>query len=278
MIEVLLEQAVDASLSGDWGKAVDLYNQILSQREDLLAANLGLAFALMQTNELDKSIELYERILADLPSNNIAQTNLARARILKKQIGLGQTPTSLQTQNVEFVHIPGKTKVVSLVVLGQLNTLLLLAVGQEVELVLKKRRVEVRTLGGEYIGTLPDDLSRRIFQFIENGNIYQALVKSASKNLVEIFIKEILQSEANHSQLSFVRSNLDSLKAKKEDSEKDATQKDDDTASADESEEAEEVEEEVEEEPELLDQLAEKITEDDSDFSPFESSDDPSDE
>lgn len=278
MIEVLLEQAVDASLSGDWGKAVDLYNQILSQREDLLAANLGLAFALMQTNELDKSIELYESILADLPSNNIAQTNLARARILKKQIGLGQTPTSLQTQNVEFVHIPGKTKVVSLVVLGQLNTLLLLAVGQEVELVLKKRRVEVRTLGGEYIGTLPDDLSRRIFQFIENGNIYQAFVKSASKNLVEIFIKEILQSEANHSQLSFVRSNLDSLKAKKEDSEKDATQKDDDTASADESEEAEEVEEEVEEEPELLDQLAEKITEDDSDFSPFESSDDPSDE
>ena len=236
MIEVLLEQAVDASLSGDWGKAVDLYNQILSQREDLLAANLGLAFALMQTNELDKSIELYESILADLPSNNIAQTNLARARILKKQIGLGQTPTSLQTQNVEFVHIPGKTKVVSLVVLGQLNTLLILAVGQEVELVLKKRRVEVRTLGREYIGTLPDDLSRRIFQFIENGNIYQAFVKSASKNLVEIFIKEILQSEANHSQLSFVRSNLDSLKAKKEDSEKDATQKDDDTASADESE------------------------------------------
>jgi hypothetical protein len=67
----------------------------------------------------------------------------------------------------------------------------------------KKRRVEVRTSNGEYIGTLPDDLSRRIIFFIKAKSEYVTYVKESTLTRVIVFIKEEKKGRTVMHQISF---------------------------------------------------------------------------
>ena len=89
-----------------------------------------------------------------------------------------------------FLEIPGKTRSVLLVNPGQKNILAQLMVGQEIFLKPKKRKIEIRTKNGEYVGSLPDDVSKRLIIFLKAGSKFSAYIKEASLNKVVIFVKE----------------------------------------------------------------------------------------
>ena len=55
---------------------------------------------------------------------------------------------------------------------------------------MRKHRIEVRNKKEEYVGCLPDDISKRLIFFLEAKSKYDCIVKSATKNSVEIFIRE----------------------------------------------------------------------------------------
>jgi hypothetical protein len=89
-----------------------------------------------------------------------------------------------------FLEVPGKTKASTLVNLGQKSVLAQLTIGEEVYLISKKRKSEIRTMHKEYIGSLPDDLSKRIFLFIRGESVYTSFIKEVSLNKVVVFIRE----------------------------------------------------------------------------------------
>ena len=97
---------------------------------------------------------------------------------------------------------PGKTKVVELVNIAQPTIVEALRTGQSLELNIKRLKIFALE-GKQYIGVLPDDISRRLIKFIKNGCKYDAYVKSANQHKVTLFIKEIKKTTRYKDQPSF---------------------------------------------------------------------------
>ncbi len=188
-IDILEQQAIDAAVKSEWNKAIELNKQIITEDATSLGAFLRLGFAYMQIKEIKEAKNYYKKALELQPKNNIALEHLEKITILESK-GKASTSNANLDANL-FLELPGKTKTVKLANLGQKDELAGLNIGQEIELKEKKRRLEVRTLDGEYIGCLPDDVSRRLMHFINEGSVYKTYIKETSLNDVAIFIREI---------------------------------------------------------------------------------------
>lgn len=199
--EALQREAIDAALAGQWKTAISINGQIIELNAESLDAHLRLGFAYLQMGNLKKSKSVYLRALKLQPANQIAQNNLEKIKILKKQDGLtkkgkqhekksGEPDNDIALNPELFINVRGKTKVVTLKNVGQAHVLARLKIGQQVYLKTKKRRVEIRTEDGEYIGALPDDISKRLIFFLNAESEYSVYVKEASKNSVDVFLRE----------------------------------------------------------------------------------------
>lgn len=189
-LELLEQKAVDAAVNFQWEEAIKLNKRILRKDRKNLPALLRLGFAFLQLKKLLEAKKIYTKILKIQPVNQIAKENLEKIKILRSYNlrRLKQAPINFNPDL--FLEIAGQTKTAKLVNLGQKNILALLSIGQEVVLKPKKRKVEIRTKEGDYIGSLPDDLSRRLMLFIRAKSTYSAYIKEASLSHVVVFIKE----------------------------------------------------------------------------------------
>ena len=209
----LHNQAIDAAVAGNWASAIELNIEVLKHDPNNTDAHLGLGFAYLQTNKFDLASRHYRKALTFEPGNLIARNNLDKLTVLKKKKVSDKTPHG-NTENhlKEFINVIGRTKIVELVNIGQSDVLANLKVGAQVELKPKKRRIEVRTLEGEYIGALPDDISKRLLFFIEANSTYNVYVKSALKNQVEVFLQEDKKGPKVKHFISFPKNIQDDLK------------------------------------------------------------------
>lgn len=213
-IDRLENQAVNAAINLQWEKAIELNKEILKSDIHNIDAILRLGFSYLQNKEIKEAKTFYEKALRIQPKNQIALENLERIEVLQEK---GSTTQRLVQANLDpnrFLEVPGKTKTMSLVNIGQKNHLAELIIGQEVELKLKKRRVEIRTKSGNYIGSLPDDLSKRIIYFIEAKSEYKAYIKEAGISRVVVFIEEIKKGKKVAHFSSFpqnIQTNLDQM-------------------------------------------------------------------
>jgi hypothetical protein len=144
----------------------------------------------MQKHEYSEAKKYYKEALKIQPSNRIAQENLEKVSILEEKKKKYANSANPNLDPNLFLEIPGKTKTVKLVNLGQKEELAGLTIGQETELKLKKRRIEVRTKHNEYIGCLPDDVSRRLEFFLQENSIYKTHIKDTNLNDIVVFIQE----------------------------------------------------------------------------------------
>src|SRR3990167_754158 len=149
-VDFLEQNAVDAAINAHWQIAIDYNKKISRLDKKNLGAQLRLGYAYIQLHKL-KEVKL--------------DPNL-------------------------FLELPGKTKSSTLVNLGQKNTLAHLVIGQEIFVKPKKRRMEIRTEGNDYVGALPDDLSKRLFLFMKAGSQYMAFIKDVSLSRIVVFIRE----------------------------------------------------------------------------------------
>lgn len=60
---VLEEQAVDAAISNNWERAIELNKQIIEQDKSNLGAYLRLGFAQLQANKLEDAVKAYKKKL-----------------------------------------------------------------------------------------------------------------------------------------------------------------------------------------------------------------------
>jgi tetratricopeptide (TPR) repeat protein len=182
MEENIIQKAIDSALRGDWDEAIKINSEILKiESEDVDALN-RLARAYYEKGNLAKAKKTLLDVLEIDPLNKIACNSLERYKQIKSK-------GSQNVGDIDFIEVPGKTKLALLINLGSEKTYSVLNSGDEVLLVPHSHKVSVTTLKGAYIGRLADDLSARMRPLLKAGNKYKTIVKSVNKNCVKIFIK-----------------------------------------------------------------------------------------
>lgn len=187
----LTQQAINSALNQDWDSAKKINLQILSEDEKDLPALNRLAKAYFESGDTKKAIATAKKVIAIDQYNKIALRSLDKW----KQVGKSNKKTSASFSAKEFIEEPGKTKIVSLLHIGDAKVVANLDAGDEAVIENHGHRIAVTTQEGKYIGRLPDDLSLRLKKLIAQGNKYKALIKNTEKGEVKVFIKETLRAE-----------------------------------------------------------------------------------
>ncbi len=214
LTEKLHRDAIEAAIAQKWKEAESINKQIIGKDPNHTDAHLGLGFALLQQNKFDLSKTAYRKALRLDPGNTIARNNLDKIKILEKKgrINNHEITNELLYDPNSFITVAGKTKYASLINIGQAVTIAHLKVGTRLQLQIKKRKVEVRTDEAEYIGTLPDDISKRMMFFLGAGSTYSVYTTGVSKSSVDVFIKEEKKGKRVLGFTSFPKNIQDDLK------------------------------------------------------------------
>jgi tetratricopeptide (TPR) repeat protein len=187
----LAQKAVSAALSGKWEEAIKVNSEILKNNSKDLDALNRLAKAYAELGKIKKAKEISQKVLKIDPFNPIATKCLAKWKAGGVNEGGG---CSLYSKAEAFLEEPGKTKIVSLLHLGDAGIIAKLGSGDEVKFMPFSHRISVTTFDGKYIGRLPDDLSARLRTLLKCGGEYQILIKSTDPQEVKIFIRELKRS------------------------------------------------------------------------------------
>ncbi len=187
----LSRSAVSAALDGDWDKAVSLNLEILKDDPKNLDSLNRLSRAYLELGKPNKAREAINLILAKIdPYNPIALKNKQRLATIKNRSENGNEALNCVGKAATFIEEPGKTKTVSLINLAPQSALTHLSCGQTVILTPRHHGIHVCDLNDRYLGSLPDDIGRRLNILLKAGNTYEAYIKGTSKNSVAVFVRE----------------------------------------------------------------------------------------
>lgn len=213
-IEQLEEQAIDAAINLSWDDAVELNEKILKKDKNNYPAYLRLGFIYLQKHNYELAKKYYSKALKIQPKNTVAIQNLEKIEILEKSRKKRyQTGRRDKIDPELFIEVVGKTKKVGLVNIGQKDIIAGLSIGQKIDLKIKRRRVEIRTPDTNlYIGTLPDDVSKRLIYFIQAKSLYNTFIKEVTINSVTVFIKELKKGPTVKHYISFPLHNSGEMK------------------------------------------------------------------
>lgn len=201
------QQAIQAALSGDWKRAIALNEEILKVDPKNVDTLNRASHAYFELGEIKKA-KTYSRLVLNYdPYNQIALKSLRKIESFR-QIKFSPSPASatinLQNLNDLFIEEPGKTKQVALLKVAEPQKLSRLSSGETVNLTLKTKSITVNNQQGEYLGILPDDLSRLLLRFIKGGNKYQTFIKTVKPNGLSVIIREIYRCPRFKNQPSFL--------------------------------------------------------------------------
>lgn len=200
-INALETQAIDAAIQARWSAAIELNTKILELDKQNIQAILRIAFSYLQTGIYDESKKYYHKVLRLQSKNSVAHQYLEKIEILEQ--GKKRPQTKVAVDPHLFIESFGKTKMVTLTNLGQKQVLASLSIGQQIALRIKKRHIEIRTQDDEYVGTLADDISKRLILFIKAKSTYTAYIKEVSLTKVIIFIREEKKGKPVSHHISF---------------------------------------------------------------------------
>lgn len=251
-IEATEQQAIDAAINLQWETAISLNNKIIGEDKKNIGAYLRLGFAYLQIKNIAEAKKYYQKALKVQPKNHVALENIERIKAIEGRASSHFKKERTQLNPTLFLEMPGRTKTISLVNLGQKKDIATISVGQEVYLRSKSRKVEVRTRSGVYLGCFPDDLSRRLLFFLKAKSEYTAFIQESSVTRVVVFLKE----ESKGSRVKHLTSFPSNIQSSLED----ITDIDTENLHTDSDEDSEEEEEEDDETDEIQ-SLAEKLPE-----------------
>jgi len=205
--QTLDRQAIQAALQGRWEEAIDINKEISAQNPENTSAMNRLGIAYLKTKQLQNARKTFKKVLEIDPFNSIAKSNLKKAT--PKFLADNQESTPLSNHTYSFIEESGKSKVMPVRNVGEPNVLANLYTGLEVNLKPAARKIKVTTTSGQYIGSLPDDISVHLFKLLKAGNKYQAVIKSADAGNIQVFVKELKRTKRLSDVPSFSASNLD---------------------------------------------------------------------
>ncbi len=194
-------QAIQTALMGDWDSAVTLNRLLLEDNPEDIDTLNRLAFAFASLGNIKEAKHIYQKVLALDMQNPIAIRNLKRLTNNQTK----HTPNSAvnaQMNNI-FIEEPGRTKVIELINVAEQKIISLLRCGETLTLLVKRMKIFVLDSNKQYVGMLPDDMSKRLIKFMNGGNKYEAYVKTVDNHRLITFVKETKRSIRFKNQPSF---------------------------------------------------------------------------
>lgn len=198
------EAAIAAALSQNWKEAIRI-NLILlkADKSDINALN-RLGYAYVQTHQIKLAKLAFQKVIKLDQYNQIALKHTKKLGSMKKTSGAQLiAPSTLRVSPLSFLEEPGKTKIVAGVNLAPAEMISALSPGMEVTLKPRNHCVEVRSLDGNYVAALPDDISFKLLKLIASGYRYQIIVKSVEKKSLVMILRETTRGKRFADQPSF---------------------------------------------------------------------------
>jgi len=209
-IERLKNKAIDEAVLGHYENAILLNTEILKLDPADVDSIMQLAHAYWQTGNLSDAKKYYRQALNLEPNNNLAKKRLSLLASLNNKV-TKLTPRRSQVRIVpitDLIEEPGKTKIIWLGNIGKPEHLSQLRIGEELFLRNRKRRLEARDIDSNFIGCLPDDISKRMLEFMNLDATFEAFVFSIDRNEVKIYLREVNKPPKLRNVSSFVNEDL----------------------------------------------------------------------
>jgi tetratricopeptide (TPR) repeat protein len=206
---LLPERAIALAMQSRWAEAVDVNKAILSIDPNDADAHNRIGKAHLELGQYSEAYAAYKRAVELAPGNAIAQKNMLRIAPLAQQpaaAAAAKRPVAQPRERLNphtFIEETGKTGVTHLVDLASGPTLLALAAGDRLQLVLAGSHLEVRTEAGGRLGHVEPKLAHRLMRFLQAGNRYSATVTTVSEKSLTIIIREEYQAPAMLGRQSF---------------------------------------------------------------------------
>ncbi len=195
------QTAINLALAGKWEEAVKVNLEILTVTPDDVDALNRLGRAYTELGRIEEARKTTEKVLKIDPFNSIAIKSQEKLKLAKEgSVGIS---SGVIFYPEAFLEEPGKTKLITLLNLGENEVFTNLDPGEEVKFICYPHKISVATLDGKYVGRLPDDIAARLRNFIKAGNKYQVLIKSIAPKNVTVFVKEIASSPKTANTPSF---------------------------------------------------------------------------
>jgi tetratricopeptide (TPR) repeat protein len=199
----LAEQAILQASQADWAEAAETNRRLLELGPDAEAEN-RLAKALWELGELGTAREHYQTALALDPTNQVAERNINRLRLLLVEAGETTVPANIGSKAPVsiFVEETGKTGFAHLTDLSPRGMLAQINPGDFVELTPEGNRL-LATSNGVRVGYVEPRVAARLLKLLADGNKYAAGVTSIGDVDVRIIIREVFQDPRNYGKVSF---------------------------------------------------------------------------
>ena len=194
--------AIALAMQSRWTEAVAVNRSLIDDFPGDLESYNRMGRALTELGRIDEAREAFRRVLEVSPHNTIARKNLDRLEQLGDNLPRHQ-PTHRRATRA-FIGESGKTLVTSLVNVAPPKTLARLTPGDDVNLELSGRRLNVTDeVSGEELGQVESKTASRIKRLMSGGNRYAATVKSVDDRAVTIIIREVYKHPSQAGIVSF---------------------------------------------------------------------------
>ena len=194
--------AIALAMQNRWPEAVAVNRSLIDDFPGDLESYNRMGRALTELSRIEEAREAFRRVLEVSPHNTIARKNLDRLDQLGDNLPRHQ-PTNRRATRA-FIGESGKTLVTSLVNVAPPKTLARLTPGDDVNLELAGRRLNVREeASGEELGQVESKTASRLKRLMSGGNRYAATVKSVDDRAVTIIIREVYKHPSQARIVSF---------------------------------------------------------------------------
>ena len=194
--------AIALAMKNRWPEAVAVNRSLIDDFPGDLESYNRMGRALTELGRIEEAREAFRRVLEVSPHNTIARKNLDRLDQLGDNLPRQQPTHRRATQ--AFIGESGKTLVTSLVNVASPKTLARLTPGDDVNLELAGRRLNVREeASGEELGQVESKTASRLKRLMSGGNRYAATVKSVDDRTVTIIIREVYKHPSQAGIVSF---------------------------------------------------------------------------
>ena len=196
------KRSIALAMQNRWPEAVAVNRSLIDDFPGDLESYNRMGRALTELGRIDEAREAFRRVLEVSPHNTIARKNLDRLDQLGDNLPRHQ-PTNRRAARA-FIGESGKTLVTSLVNVAPPQTLARLTPGDDVNLELAGRRLNVREeASGEELGQVESKTASRLKRLMSGGNRYAATVKSVDDRTVTIIIREVYKHPSQAGFVSF---------------------------------------------------------------------------
>ena len=196
------KRAIALAMQNHWPEAVALNRSLIEDFPGDLESYNRMGRALTELGRIDEAREAFRRVLEVSPHNTIARKNLDRLDQLGDNLPRHQPAHRRATQ--AFIGESGKTLVTSLLNVAPSKTLARLTPGDDVNLELVGRRLNVREeASGDELGQVESKTASRLKRLMSGGNRYAATVKSVDERNLSIIIREVYKHPSQAGIVSF---------------------------------------------------------------------------